>query len=129
MSANLNVVREIVNVSETVDDGAVVLLNEEFFEENRLDADEQLSVVNSLFILAYDSLNEDLRSVDDIELVEVSPDPIMYDLVSMVRMLLSDTSDFQLLVYFGGRVDRSTKLKQGLLHVLELLAVVEARVF
>lgn len=116
---------EVINISETVEDGAVVLLNDELFEENDLDADEQFNVVKSLFILAYDHLNIDLRQTTPTELIEISPDPIMFDLVSMVRMILMDDTDFQLLVYFGGRADPSTTLRKGLIHILEVLAAVE----
>lgn len=125
----MNIGTEVINISETVNDGAVVLLNDELFEENELDADEQLNIVNSLFILAYDQLNADLLDVTDRELIEISPDPVLYDLISMVRMiLLNDNNDFQLLVYFGKKAKKNTTLKQGLLHILEMLAVVEMEI-
>lgn len=118
---------EVINISETVNDGAVVLINEDLFEDNGLDADAQLSVVNSLFILAYDHLNADLKELDGTELINISPDPVLYDLVSMVRMiLLNKNNDFQLLVYFGKKANKKTTLKKGLLHILELLSTVEA---
>lgn len=120
---------EVINISETVDNGAVVLLNDKLFEDNALDADEQLNVINSLFILAYNQLNVDLREVNPETLINISPDPVLHELISMVRMILLEDSEFQLLVYFGKQANPDTKLTAGLLHILEILAVVEGEMF
>lgn len=120
--------KEIINISETLSDGAVVLLNEDFFEENNLDIDGVKKVIDGLFVLSYDSLNNDLELVDKKEKIEISKNVIMSNLVSMVRMILLDDGDFQLLVYFGALADPNTTVRQGLLHILELLAVVETQI-
>lgn len=120
--------KEVINISETLSDGAVVLLNEDVFEENNLDTEEIQQVINSFFVLAYNSINHDLSLAGKHELIEISEEPVLEELVSMVRMLLFDNGEFQLLVYFGKLANPKTTVRQGLLHVLELLALVEPQI-
>lgn len=107
---------EVVSISATPD-GAVVLT-----DDLGLSEEDFHKMLKSLFILSFSQLTKDLVSASGG--IEISPDPMLKDLITMTRMIVSDSGEFQLLVYFGGLVDPSISLEEGLKHIVEVLATV-----
>lgn len=117
---------ELVNVTEDVDRNANILLNYDFF--SGLDADKQAEVYSALLVLAREQLMRDYEGVlGGSDVVEVSPDPEHRDYVMVLRLLASeDLSEFQCLVYFGGRIKSGLLLSDGLFHALQVVATLES---
>lgn len=104
---------------------ATLAINNELFEPLSVREREQL--IRSILTLSRNKLNEDLELVSGHERIAVSPDPTHQNCVMQLRVLVSPQGRFTLLTYFGAQADPETRLHDGLLHALEVVAVCEGK--
>lgn len=111
---------EVVSIIEHPSKNAVVILDETYFA----DIADQKATLENLFVLGRDRLMKEIENVPD-ELVPISIDPTHQNMVLILRLLLNDKGEFELLAYFGTSVDANTSLKTGLIHAVQVLMTLE----
>lgn len=110
---------EVLNITETRD-GAVFLL-----DDLGLIPEQAGELLTALFVLAFEQLTEDLQTAEG--LIKISLDPEHENAICVVRGILVE-GRFQLLTYFGGLANPQTTLRDGLLHIAELIATVREEI-
>lgn len=122
---------ECVSLTETVDRQVVTILNEDFFNPVMDNMEDFSALLGSLIVLAREKISQDLPSLSDkgdgfaggSEAKISKTDDVRFaeSLVS-VSICIDDSLNVFPLVFWGGRISSDTTLRQGLSHVLELLA-------
>lgn len=118
---------ECISVTEISGKDAVVVLNEDLFGPLREDPDEFTSLIRSFCVMARAQLSQDLANIDSDRLVPVSNEKRLSGVVMEIVMALGDDGGFVLLTRYGGRVDPRKSLREALIHVMEVVSVVEAQ--
>lgn len=104
---------------------ATLAVNNELFEPLTLQEREQL--IKSVLTLSRTKLLNDLDLVAGHERISISPDRSHKNFVMQLRILVTEEGKFTLLTYFGGHAHPDTRLHDGLLHALEVVATCEAK--
>lgn len=128
--------KELMNITETPDGNAVLLVADDVVEGHTdEDADhpagELVALIDSCLVLSRSQIMTDAESIPlgDSRRVSISIDPEHEDAVTVIRILLTEDSTVQALVYFGGRASAAVSLRTGLIHAAEILAVVDRNLF
>ena len=90
-----------------------------------LSPEEQDQFMRSIFKLSRSWLLKDLEQVGGHEKISPSIDPVHKDFVMQIRGLVTPVGDFSLLTYFGGLANPETRLHDGILHALQVVATCE----
>lgn len=102
---------------------ATLAVNNELLEPLSLREREQL--IKSVLTLTRTKLMSDLDSVAGHEKISISPDKSHKDFVLQLRILVTPEGRFSLLTYFGAQANPETRLHDGLLHALNVVAICE----
>lgn len=103
---------------------ATLAVNNELFEPLSMAEREQL--IKSVLTLSRSKLLKDLEVVAGHERITISPDKSHREFVMQLRILVTPEGKFTLLTYFGGKAHPDTRLHDGLLHAIEVVATCEA---
>lgn len=115
--------KEVASVTEIIGEQAVLLLDENIFEN--IEESKRKTVVEGLLTLTKDRLMKEYSAVDDVSKVSLSVDPSHQNTVIVLRMLMNEDNIFELLTYFGGKVNPETTVKNGLLHAAQIVSKIE----
>lgn len=115
---------EAVLITEHPGGLATLAINNELFEPLSMAEREQL--IKSALILSRSKLLKDLELVAGHEPIAISPDKGHRKFVMQLRILVTPEGKFTLLTYFGGKAHPDTRLHDGLLHAIEVVAICEA---
>ena len=113
------VAREILYFAEGENGEAALLVDEDY--TRGMSPPGRRELCGAIITVARDVISKDLEQCDEHEVIEVSPDPAMEEVVFSMRFLLSDEGDPIVLTYFGSLAEEGTPLRKGLTHVLEAL--------
>lgn len=118
--------KELLWIAEYPNKQAAIVMDEE--ASARYSESEKKVFVDSLLTLALDKLSVDLLNVainDDSQTVPLSVDPRHKNIVVGFSFLMNKEKDFDLLLYFGGKVDPSTELSNGIYHAAKVLQTIQ----
>lgn len=121
--------KELLWIAEYPNKEAVMVMDEE--TSARYSDEEKKTFIDSLLTLALDKLTVDLLNVainDDSQTVPLSVDPRHENIVVGFSFLMNNEKDFDLLLYFGGKVDPSTELSNGIYHAAKILQTIQKSV-
>lgn len=118
--------KEIINITEHPNGEAVVILDDYFFK--RMNRSMKRKAITDMCILAREKIMEDLSNTPESELnnrPKASPDTAHEKVVVVLRLLLNEQGDFELLTYFGKSFAEKVSLKDSLIHSAEVLSLIE----
>lgn len=113
-----DVKNELMFIMENPDGSVAVMLDEEHMHS--LSSQEQKVLLRSVFLLAIDRLVMEIDDAPD-EPLTISPNPLHANCVAAVSMLTDSLGLFDMIVYFGGAARRDISVKEGLIHVLQVV--------
>lgn len=115
------VAREILYFAEGEGGEAALLVDEEYTQGMTPAGRRELC--GAIITITRDIISRDLDNCNPEDVIEISPDPAMENMVFSLRFLITEEGEHLVLTYFGSLAQEGTPLERGLTHILEALVL------
>lgn len=119
----LPIATEVLTVTEQLPGRYVSLLNDDFFAERGVR--DPTKKIKAMLLLGRNKLMEEIGRTDRSKVVETAVHKNFRSSVFSVSFLLDSDMNLVFLTYFGEQTPRDTNYAEALVHVLEVLDILE----
>lgn len=118
-----DVFTEVAVITEHVNKNVSLMLSEPFFKKYK--NGQQQRIIHALYVLAKNKLSHDMTLAPIEETIPISGDDNHNDFVAVIKLLVNDNADFEMLSYFGGQANPETSLQEGIQHLGEIIETLQ----
>ena len=119
----LPVATEVFTITEQTPGNFVSLLNDDFFAERQVRNPN--SYLKAMLVIGRHKILQEISRADRSQTVDIAVHRSFRDTVFSASFLLDDDMDLILLTYFGEKTPADTNYAEALVHVLEVLDILE----